>query len=454
MLLGCRRAAPKSLRWVSIRSIFQGEDNRDAARIEERELQDQVRILGSRGEWEQMLSAIETAKLDGVKVTRSALRSAFIALGEVGPVSNLKALALLHSMKDANVTLDAEGCKAAIKAIPRQSVKAAMKEFKKQGHEVTDPELYEAAVLKVGKGDHGDIGVALSLVNDMKRLGLTPTYGTQSMLLTLCQRHRRPETALAILREMGNTALPKDFTKVLACCSQSGQWKEALHLLDTMKSSDNKPNLVHYATAITALGNAENWSRAVSMLKNDIRDAGLVPDDSCYQAGIHACSGGGNWRGALELIDNMTSDGLVPSTVAYSCAINACAKGNNWEAAVDLLEEMRRCGAKPNTVAYNSALNACARCGEWQTALGLLEEMKGLNLRLNPMTYTCAIRALGPRWERAEELMLEMESRGVEPDERCYRAMVNSLVSAGEVEQAHRLIATAKEQLQRSQRQK
>ena len=64
--------------------------------------------------------------------------------------------------------------------------------------------------------------------------------------------------------------------------------------------------------------------------------------------------------------------GCQRSVITYSSLISACEKAGEWRLALQLLEEMRREGCNPNVISYNSLITACAQ-GVWAPSLDQLQ---------------------------------------------------------------------------------
>ena len=48
------------------------------------------------------------------------------------------------------------------------------------------------------------------------------------------------------------------------------------------------------------------------------------------------------------------------SVVGYNAALSACARAGQWKPAIELLEQMEEMGL-PDTVSYGTVLSACER---------------------------------------------------------------------------------------------
>ena len=64
--------------------------------------------------------------------------------------------------------------------------------------------------------------------------------------------------------------------------------------------------------ALNVLVDTQNW---------------IEPDAHVFTATLSACSNGGQWQIALDLLDEMRKRGLQPTVATQSAALSACAKG-------------------------------------------------------------------------------------------------------------------------------
>jgi pentatricopeptide repeat protein len=82
----------------------------------------------------------------------------------------------------------------------------------------------------------------------------------------------------------------------------------------------------------------------------------LVPEANCYTAVIDACSRGGQWQIAVELLRAMPQQGIKADVKCYSAAIDACSDSGQWQQAVDLLREMQQQLLVPDIRACNRTI--------------------------------------------------------------------------------------------------
>lgn len=55
---------------------------------------------------------------------------------------------------------------------------------------------------------------------------------------------------------------------------------------------------------------------------------------------LQACSGAGEWRAALSILNDMQAEGLRPESAAYVAAMEACARGGVMDLALELLDRV------------------------------------------------------------------------------------------------------------------
>eukprot|EP00953_Heterococcus_sp_UTEX-ZZ885_P003307 2313-Heterococcus_DN1.PRE.1 len=145
----------------------------------------------------------------------------------------------------------------------------------------------------------------------------------------------------------------------------------------------------------------------------------------------------------------MVQHKITPSTVSYAAAINACSKGGQWQPAVDLLRELLQKGLKPDVTTYTATIDACSATGQWQQAVQLLREMQQQQ-QLTPdvMAFNCAISACqkGGNWQLAIELLREVQTAGLKPDQIMYRCLIDALHGADELDKAETMYLEMREQ--------
>lgn len=95
-----------------------------------------------------------------------------------------------------------------------------------------------------------------------------------------------------------------------------------------------------------------------------------------FSSAISACEKCGQWRFALDLLEQMKREGTGQTAIAYNAAISACEKGLVPHKALEIFEQMKREGVRPTVVTYSALISAAEKGQQWKLALEVLEEMK------------------------------------------------------------------------------
>ena len=83
-----------------------------------------------------------------------------------------------------------------------------------------------------------------------------------------------------------------------------------------------------------------------------------------------------------------------PATLKmYSCCIGYMGKGGNWRGALGVLDRIRAAGRTPDAFCVNDAMNACIRSGKWSRGLDLLDEARGWGTELDAYVFSSALTA-------------------------------------------------------------
>ena len=83
--------------------------------------------------------------------------------------------------------------------------------------------------------------------------------------------------------------------------------------------------------------------------------------------------------------------GMELSAFLASATINACSKGGEWKLALQILGEMAQGRVERNTITYNAAASACEKGGQWLRAMELMDEMAQGRVERNTITYLSLI---------------------------------------------------------------
>lgn len=192
------------------------------------------------------------------------------------------------------------------------------------------------------------------------------------------------------------------------------------------------------------------------------------------------------WKMALKVKDDMQSVGVTPNTHTWSSLISACANAGLVEQANHLFEEMLASGCEPNSQCFNILLHACVEACQYDRAFRLFQSWKEnsdkaslsaddkvskdgissqnklknhgpgslmnsnststyiqasnrLFFKPTTATYNILLKACGTDYYRGKELMDEMKSLGLTPNQITWSTLIDICGGSGNVEGAVRV---------------
>ena len=98
----------------------------------------------------------------------------------------------------------------------------------------------------------------------------------------------------------------------------------------------------------------------------------------------------------LDAMMNEEEGRLPPNTVQINMAVTRLGRmKGGWRSASDLLRTSHeRYGVKPNVITYNAAISACEKGRQWERALELLRDMEGKGVEPDVITYNAVIEGI------------------------------------------------------------
>ena len=312
------------------------------------------------------------------------------------------------------------------------------------------------------------VQVLLSAVN---QYNVTPSlYSFELVVGLLCDKGRWRQ-ALQLFNLMDELSIRKTVqigNSVLIAMSRAGEVAQARHLLHRMskKGSRMQPNVISYNCIISACANTPGrWKEALKVFDLCVRAPGVRPDIYTYTSALRACAKGHELRKALALWQVLQDRKLRRDAHVYTAMMEVCASTKHWEKALHLLQEMQKDNIKPTEVTFSAAISACGNARQWEAALELLREMKRHPINITPskMTYNNVLTALARAsktsnttlysanqpheadfiWTQAKELLLEMDSAGINKDGFTYSAALTCC--QGQWKEALKLIEDMRE---------
>uniref|UniRef100_A0A7N0UU35 Pentatricopeptide repeat-containing protein n=1 Tax=Kalanchoe fedtschenkoi TaxID=63787 RepID=A0A7N0UU35_KALFE len=146
--------------------------------------------------------------------------------------------------------------------------------------------------------------------------------------------------------------------------------------------------------------------------------------------------------GAVGLVLKM---GFAPNRIGVSCLLNCLCEEGRINEAVMLFRKMKEAwGCAPDEVSYGTLVKGLCATGNSEVAFKLHRlivdgtSFFGGDVQVNCICYSTLIDGVckDGRWDRANELFLEMRSKGVEPNVVTYSSMIDGLCRGGKWDEA------------------
>ncbi|KAF5189240.1 Pentatricopeptide repeat-containing protein [Thalictrum thalictroides] len=231
--------------------------------------------------------------------------------------------------------------------------------------------------------------MALKIKEDMLSAGVIPNVVTWSSLISACANAGLVEEATQIFKEMLLASCEPNSqccNSLLHACVEACQYDRAFRIFQSWRRSDfqSSCHTINYNSKGQVSQGTENSSESGNMVS-------FTPTIATFNILMKAC--GTDYYRAKSLMDEIKIAGLSPNNITWSIFIDICGSTGNVGGSVQALEAMRNNGLKPDVVAYTTAIKACVRNKSLKLAFSLFEEMKRYRVKPNLVTYKTILRA-------------------------------------------------------------
>jgi len=251
------------------------------------------------------------------------------------------------------------------------------------------------------------------------------------------------------------------FGTAINACAITGDMDKALELHCRMKEFGQKPDVYTYNALLNVCAKTNNLDMAKKM-KDEMLSLGVegnvvtlnslikvyakvASPDNC-QTHFEAC---------VELMETMRSGKgeVIPDARTFTALINLCSKGGMVGKALWVLEEMKNCFVDPSVVTYSALLDACAKAKDLETGKRIWSNLKQDGIKRDVILFCSMINIYAEvsnpengkqHFESCRVLMAEMDSDGVQPNERIYNTLIKVCNRRGLIAEALKILETMK----------
>ncbi|KAL1294892.1 hypothetical protein HN51_055734 [Arachis hypogaea] len=296
--------------------------------------------------------------------------------------------------------------------------------FKENGHELNVIH-YNIMIRTLGKAlKWSRVEI---LWNEMNARGITATNSTYGTLIDVYSKGGLKEDALFWLERMlGQGMEPDEVTMVtvVQLYKKAGEFRKAEEFFK--KWSLGKPLRPNNKNAVAA-PEAERVAYSNASLSSHT-----------YNALIDTYGKSGRLKEASETFVKMLKQGIAPTIVTFNTMIHICGNHGQLEEVSLLLRKMEELRCSPNTRTYNILVSIHAKHNDITGATKYFKRMKEACLEPDRVSYRTLLYAYSIRKmvHEAEELISDMDKRGLEIDEFTQSALTRMYIEAGMLERS------------------
>ncbi|XP_057428359.1 pentatricopeptide repeat-containing protein At3g23020-like [Lotus japonicus] len=261
------------------------------------------------------------------------------------------------------------------------------------------------------------------LWNEMNARGIVATNSTYGTLIDVYSKGGLREDALFWLETMLEQGMvPDEVTMVIVVqlYKKAGEFKKAEEFF--RKWSLGKP-----------LRPNKHDTVATSELEERVSCVNASIGSHTYNTLIDTYGKAGQLKEASETFVKMLEQGIPPTTVTFNTMMHICGNHGRLEEVSSLLRKMEELRCSPDTRTYNILISLHTKHNDIDMATKYFKTMKEACLKPDLVSYRTLLYAYSIRKmvHEAEELITEMEGRGLEIDQFTQSALTRMYIEAG-----------------------
>ncbi|CAM9402970.1 unnamed protein product [Ectocarpus sp. 13 AM-2016] len=445
-----------------------------AVEREQRTLVREIKALGRRGRWGDVLEVVARARYQGTQLNSIIYGCAINAVGRSG---RYKECMILLDWSIEDIEPDEYCYKAAIIACSAAN---------QWGHALDLFRRFQRAT----DGTGGASPPAAAGAAGDKAEGIAPGTAIYNAVITACARGLFTEEALAFILEMGERGVRRDegtYTAAIDACARGGLWRRGLDLLSEMQTAGLRPSLASYNAALDGCGREGRWEEAADLIdamrgnnaQDDDHDLTQIllllgeerPDTSPSSPPASAeerqepleplgSPDGVEFRVAAPFSSLFSPP--APDVRSYNSCIAACRRGGQSGLAKLFFHDMLSRGLRPDVWTFKSAVldrlqaqpptppAPAAAAAAAATKAGIRQDQEissrpdfsGGQERLPPSRAPQQARS---PWRALLVLLEEVDGEGLGPDTPCINLALTECARAGRWEESRNLLEDLRE---------
>ncbi|XP_020267359.1 pentatricopeptide repeat-containing protein At3g04760, chloroplastic-like [Asparagus officinalis] len=236
---------------------------------------------------------------------------------------------------------------------------------------------------------------------------------------------------------------PSAYNKMMKALTVAGKVNEVVRLLQEMKQSDCKPNVLCYNTVMNAFVKA-NRPREARVVFKEIITSGISPNVSSYNILVKMYCRSRQLDLAYKVIESMMKCGYKPDSTTYSILIMGICQVGRVDEAWNIFEYMVKNNCSPTAHTYTPIVHSYCLEGKIQDAKIVLDIMEDSGCPPSFVTYNVLIDGLCKvgDFDAVKEIIKESELKEWKPNSTTYTVYMNGLCKGGKLKEAIDVLET------------
>ncbi|XP_058770199.1 pentatricopeptide repeat-containing protein At3g23020-like [Vicia villosa] len=266
------------------------------------------------------------------------------------------------------------------------------------------------------------------LWNQMNARGIVATNSTYGTLIDVYSKGGLREDALFWLETMLEHGIePDEVTMVIVVqlYKKAGEFQKAEEFFRKWSLGET-------------LRPSNNDMTAAPELHERVSFSNVSFGSHTYNTLIDTYGKTGQLKEASETFVKMLKQGIPPTTVTFNTMIHICGNHGRLEELSSLLQKMEELQCSPDTRTYNILISLHTKHNDIDMATKYFKRMKAARLEPDLVSYRTLLYAYSIRKMvcEAEELISEMDKKGLQIDQFTQSALTRMYIEAGMLERS------------------
>jgi len=224
-------------------------------------------------------------------------------------------------------------------------------------------------------------------------------------------REKKIDRVWAVYEEMSQRGIELSvimYNTLIDACARSGRIDKLPQIVEDMKTHRVMPNIITYSTMLKCHCQSGDIQTGFSILEQMRKDAHLKPDEIMYNSLLDGCAQNSLVDEGLRLFEEMQSEGVRPSNFTLSILVKLMNRGRRLDQAFSIVASItKKYNFLPNVHVYTNLVQACCSNQQLSRGMEVLEQMASERIVPDNRTYAILVRACMSKgmFEQAAGLM-------------------------------------------------